>query len=102
MRLTLNEQEVIDGICVFVSDDHPEHVDVKELNYNKDTGITASATIFNPFDGKDEFHALRTEGICEGILQFLNGYHNFNREVMTVKLKFDKKLGFSAEVTVNE
>ncbi|MBD4759854.1 DUF2653 family protein, partial [Xanthomonas citri pv. citri] len=45
---------------------------------------------------------LMSDDISEGIIQFLEEYHNFNPDVTVVELQFDKKKGFSALVFVNE
>jgi hypothetical protein len=98
--LLLNEQEIIDGVCVYVANRHdvePQDVDVKELSYNKSVGFTANAT----FRGHYNADTLDTEDISEGIVMFLEDFHSFNPDVMTVELKFHKNI-FTAEVRVNE
>jgi hypothetical protein len=100
MRLILNEQEVVDGICVFVArefdGDHPEAVNVKEINYHRNGQFSSSVSYF-------EFNnELDTDQIADGIRQFLAEYHSFDLEVMTVELKFTEGKGVWAEVSVNE
>ncbi|MBP0726672.1 DUF2653 family protein [Bacillus sp. RG28] len=100
MILLLNEQEIIDGVCVFVAnkyDVEPQDVNLQELSYNKSVGFTANAT----FRGHYNADTLDTEDISEGIVLFLEEFHSFNPDVMTVELKFHKNI-FSAEVRVNE
>ncbi len=92
MRLILNEQEIVDGICVYISNEediYPEDVEVKELSYNKRTGFFAEATFGL------HHKQLMSDDISEGIIQFLEEYHNFNPDVTVVELQFDKKKGFS-------
>ncbi|MCY7783248.1 MULTISPECIES: DUF2653 family protein [unclassified Bacillus (in: firmicutes)] len=99
MKLVLNEQEIVDGICVYVSNEediYPEDVEVKELSYNKRTGFFAEAKC------GPHHKQLVSDDISEGIIQFLEEYHNFNPDVTVVELQFDKKKGFSALVFVNE
>ncbi|AJO60836.1 DUF2653 domain-containing protein (plasmid) [Bacillus subtilis] len=100
MRLILNEQEIVDGICVFISNDaatSPEDVEIKELTYNNHKGFIAEVR-YGPL--RRQF--LGTTQISEGIIQFLEEYHNFNPDLTVVELKYDEKLGFHAEVLVNE
>lgn len=88
MRLILNEQEMVDGICVYISNEEnicPEDVAVKELSYNKRTGFFAEATFGL------HHKQLMSDDISEGIIQFLEEYHNFNPDVTVVELQFDKK-----------
>ncbi len=78
MRLILNEQEIVDGICVYISNEediYPEDVEVKELSYNKRTGFFAEATFGL------HHKQLMSDDISEGIIQFLEEYHNFNPDV---------------------
>ncbi|MBU8845745.1 YxcD family protein [Alkalihalobacillus gibsonii] len=99
MRLILNEQEIVDGICVYVANGeniYPEDVEVKELSYNKHMGFLAEAKF-----GRHHTQ-LVSDDISEGIIQFLEEYHNFNPDLMVVELKYDETLGFYAEVLVNE
>ncbi|MFA2720601.1 DUF2653 family protein [Bacillus paranthracis] len=100
MILFLNEQEITDGICVYVANEFnqmPQSIHVVEIGYNEINGFTAVAKT-----GMYDTAYLRTGDIVNGIMQFLNEYHNFNANLMSVELKFDKKHGFSAEVAVNE
>ncbi|MEH7209974.1 DUF2653 family protein [Priestia megaterium] len=99
MRLSLNEQEVVDGVCVVVANwmgSHVDQVDVKELSYKKGFGFCAEVTCGSAryeVDGDD---------IRKGIRMFLEQYHNFNPEIMGVYLNFTKKEGFTAEVVLEE
>jgi len=99
MRLLLNEQEIIDGICVYVSNKHytdPSSVEVSEL------GVTENGNFYAEVHCKGHFHALNTEDIVNGIIQFLHEFYNFNPNVLDVKLKYEDEKGFSAGVISNE
>jgi hypothetical protein len=101
MRLILNEQEVTDGICVYIADEvgggYPEYVEVKEIGYTRNDEFYSKAVYF----GKQKYE-LDTYQICEGIQRFLVQYHSFNRQFMSVNLKFEEGKGIWAEVLVNE
>jgi hypothetical protein len=99
MRLLLNEQEIVDGICVFMANKfngEPEDVDVKELEFHKNGKASAVAYIYGEKEKVDN------QEITIGIAQFLEEYHSFNPEVMNVKLSFSEHEGVFAEVFVNE
>jgi hypothetical protein len=99
MHLRLNENEVVDGICVFMANSYhvsPEHVDVKELNFHKDEHFSSKAAV------NGNTRELETEEIILGVKQFLEEFHSFDTDRMSVKLQFDKKHGVTADVLVNE
>jgi hypothetical protein len=99
MRLRLNEQEIIDGICVFISNkvrSNPEAVDVKEISVLTNGDFVAKAVC------NSQNFSLDSEDVLEGIFQFLEEYHSFNRPVMHGHIEFTKGEGFWAEVIVNE
>ena len=100
MRLKLNEQEVVDGICVFVANQRncrPEDVDVKEIDAKDNGDIIAKASAHG-----GHTHKYDNDEILEGIFQFLEEYHSFNREAMYGNVGFTKTEGFFAEIFVNE
>jgi len=100
MRLKLNEQEVVDGICVFVANQRncrPEDVDVKEIDAKDNGDIIAKASTHG-----GQTHKYDNDEILEGIFQFLEEYHSFNREAMYGNVGFTKTEGFFAEIFVNE
>lgn len=99
MKLFLNEQEIIDGICVFVANKvngDPEDVDVKEISALDDGRFSAVAIAYG------EVHRLDSEDVLTGAFQFLEEYHNFDTSVMVGHLGFSKRQGFSLEIKVNE
>lgn len=99
MKLILNEQEIIDGICVYVAHKYgtqPETVDVKELTYNRDELFTA--TVESPYAHED----LNSVQITYGIVRFLSEYHNFNPDIMSIEMDHSRKHGFTAIVNVGE
>lgn len=99
MRLILNEQEIVDGVCVFVANEGdflPEYVDVKELNYHRNGEFTSLAKVSGL-----KYH-LDTDQIIQGIEQFLEEYHSFNPEIIRTVLNFTEGQGVWAEVFVNE
>lgn len=99
MRLFLNENEIVDGVCVYVANmegGSPEEVNVKELRYHKNDEVSVQANYYN-----NRF-TLNSEQICEGIRQFLEEYHSFNPIVInTVELNCNEE-GIYALVTINE
>ncbi|MEC2335186.1 DUF2653 family protein [Bacillus subtilis] len=100
MKLLLNEQEVRDGICVLMADRcevEPEDIEKVELEYIKGLGIQATASCFDI--EKDQFNEV---DIVKGIEMFLEDYHSFDTDVMNVELRYHKKDGVFAEVSVNE
>jgi hypothetical protein len=99
MQLRINEQELIDGVCVFVANQmntDPEEVDVTEITTLDNGMMVAKATCFS------RHHTLDTEQILEGVMQFLEEYHKFNRGGMYGSLHFNRNEGYWAEVVVNE
>lgn len=99
MRLRLNEQEVIDGICVFVANrvhGNPEEVDVKEITALDNGDLLAVAVAYG------RSYRMDSEDILEGIFQFLFEFHDFNREEMVGSIGFAQREGFWAEILVNE
>ncbi|MCY7911178.1 YxcD family protein [Bacillus inaquosorum] len=102
MRLLLNEQEVIDGICVGIAKryvEEPENVDVGSVTYSRSEGFTAKVSCNGTF-GLMELVTQRE--IEEGIKQFLHDYHCFRPDLIELELKFHNKDGVFAEVSVNE
>lgn len=100
MKLTLNEQEVIDSVCVFVAETvngNPEQVEVKEINVDSRGRVSAHAKYGHRFN-----HELNAEEIAEGIEMFLEEYHSFNPANMRVLLNYTDGQGVWAEVLVNE
>jgi hypothetical protein len=99
MRLFLNEQEVIDGVCVFTANRNngiPEDVEVKEIDFHKNGTFSAVAMIYG------DRQRLDTQDIINGVAEFLEEYHCFNPEVMNVKINFSEHEGVFAEVFINE
>lgn len=99
MKLLINENEIVDGICVYIANEmntDPEEVDVTEISAKADGEIIARTKTFG------DTHLLGPEEILEGIFQFLEEFHNFNRQGMHGSLHFNKREGFSAELFVNE
>jgi hypothetical protein len=97
IKMHLDEQVVIDGICVFMADGWngvPEDVEVKELGYQKGGQFYTVAKIF------DEKRTYDTEQIKEGIAMFLEQYHNFNQDEMAIDLIFIEGQGITAQVVV--
>jgi hypothetical protein len=100
MKLELNEQEIIDGICVYVADQYdgdPEYVDVKEINYHIGGEFSAIAVYRSKY--KKE---LETENILVGIQSFLERYHSFDPNVTVIELNYTEDEGIWAEAFVNE
>lgn len=103
MYLRLNEQEVIDSICVFAANEFccaPEDINVKEIKALDDGDIQAHAHVSGRmFSGRN----FNLEDICTGIYMFLGEYHSFDETNLTVMgVNHDVQSGFWAEVTVNE
>lgn len=103
MYLRLNEQEIIDSVCVIASEHFNcdiTEVDVKEVKALGDGNIIAHAhMVGRMFSG----HDFDLEDICEGISQFLTEFHSFNPLDLTIMgVNHDRENGFWAEVTVAE
>lgn len=103
MYLRLNENEIIDSVCVIAAEEldcDVTEVDVKEIKALGDGNIVAHAHIVGRlFSGRD----FDLEEICEGISQFLTDFHSFNPLDLTIRgVNHDRENGFWAEVTINE
>ncbi|MGD2351989.1 DUF2653 family protein [Bacillus subtilis] len=99
MKLLLNEQEVRDGVCVAMADRYgvePEDIEKVELEFVKGLGVQATASFDFEKDRYDEVD------IVKGIEMFLEEYHSFDIDLMNVELRYHKKDGVFAEVSVNE
>lgn len=99
MKILLNEQEIVDGICVWMAREfggEPFHVNVIGLDLHRNGEVTAIAEIF---DNREE---LDQEDIEDGIALFFEEYHEFDPNVMEVNVFGDGMLGFTAEVLINE
>jgi hypothetical protein len=91
MRLILNEQDVIDAVCVWIaardndgdlSTASPE--DVKNVELTHDNGrFSAIGTIYR-YD-----YPLREQDIINAVAVFLRAYHSFDEDRLRVKLTFD-------------
>jgi hypothetical protein len=98
MKLILNEQEVIDGVCVFVAEYfgcEPQQVEV-DLHFRNGRFSANGETVFG------DTLRMNQQDIIDGIAMFLKEYHHFNPDFMSVQLNFHEGQGIWAEVIVAE
>lgn len=102
MRLILNEQDIIDSVCVYIAvkenddvineDIAPEDVQGVELTH--DSGqFFARGRIYG------EHHRLHEQQIINAIAVFLRVYHSFDEGRLNIKLLFENE-EFGADVIV--
>jgi|GraSoiStandDraft_45_1057281.scaffolds.fasta_scaffold769003_1 hypothetical protein len=103
MYLRLNEQEIIDGICVAAAqelDCDLEEVDVHDMEAKKDGDIHVHCQQVGRMFNRVTLHL---DDIMDGIVAFLVEFHSFSPETIVVRgINHDRQNGFWAEVTVGE
>lgn len=96
MKLFLEEQDLIDAVCVFVAQTHqiqPERVQV-ELFYEEGRGFSARAE-----SGNGMLHyALTEQDLIDAVAVYLRDYHNFDPQRLSIELFFEEEKGFWAIV----
>lgn len=103
MYIKLNEQEVIDGICMAAAQElncDVTEVDVQDIEAKADGDIHAhvrqSGRIFNRA-------TLDLGDIMDGIVAFYVEFHSFNPQAIVIRgVNHNPQEGFWAEVTINE
>jgi len=96
MEIHLNEQDIIDSICVYAAAKDrvtPQSVQV-ELEYTEQIGITASVRTFRGEWGCNE------QNIIDAIAVYLRDYHEFDPQSLMVELACNEPEGISASIMV--
>lgn len=103
MYIRLNEQEIIDSVCVDAAGYfhvNPEDIDVREIKALDNGDIVAYANVIG---GGRFYEDFDLNDIMNGIVGFLVDFHDFDPEVIVVRaVSYKRNEGFFAEVTVNE
>lgn len=102
MYCRLNEQEVMDCICVAAAqelDCDVTEVDIKEVRSLADGNIIAEVQQVGRMFNRDN---LDLNDIMDGIVGFYVEFHCFNPQAIVVKSVNNDRDGLWAEVTVGE
>ncbi|NHM30175.1 DUF2653 family protein [Neobacillus terrae] len=97
MELFLNEQDVVDSVCVYAAyrdRTEPQYVEA-DLRYDENLGISAAARA----EGSVERH-LNEHDVVDAIAEYLQEYHNFIAANLLVELLYNPEKGIHASVMV--
>lgn len=97
MELLLNEQDVVDSVCVFTAEKeytNPENIDV-DLAFHPSYGFSAMALVSGRKKNLDE------QDLIDAIAVYLRDYHNFDPHRLLVELSFSENDGVTASVRVS-
>jgi hypothetical protein len=99
MKILLNEQDIIDSACVFIANRYNEVIDdIKaELHHEEGKGISGTTNVQN--DRKT--YPLSEQDIIDATAIYLDEYHNFDPNRLSVELIYEKETGFSAEIEIH-
>jgi hypothetical protein len=94
MKILFNEQDLIDSACVLAADRYNENIqDLEaELHHEEGKGISAIAN----FQNGREVHQFTEQDVIDGSAMYLEKYHNFDPNQLTIELLFEEEQGFSA------
>lgn len=96
MRLLLNEQDLIDSVCVFAAQragDPPQNW-VAELFFNTEYGFSATA------EGRNRYnrYQLNEQDLIDAVAIFVADEHRIDPQALEIELYFEEDRGFSAVV----
>ncbi|MFD0693294.1 DUF2653 family protein [Paenibacillus sp. GCM10027628] len=94
MKIIFNEQDLIDSACVFTAERYHESIYElqAEIRHEHENGITA---VVNFQNGRDT-HQLTEQDLIDGSAIYLEKYHNFDPNKLSIELIFEVEEGFSA------
>jgi hypothetical protein len=98
MELLLNEQDIVDSVCVYTAlmeDTHPESIDV-DLAFDSPKGFSAVALVH------ERTRNLNEQDMIDAMTIFLRDYHNFDPSRLFVDLTFSENEGITASVKIKE
>lgn len=99
MKLVLNEQEIVDATCEYMSKKYsidPISVDVDEMDFNEQEKFFAEVS------HKEKSYDLDEQTMANAIKDFLYKHYNFIPDLLKVKFDYKDERGFSAKVNVND
>ena len=98
MELLLNEQDIVDSVCVYTAAkeySNPENIDV-ELAYHPSYGISADARCHG------RTRNLNEQDVIDAVAVYLRDYHNFDPNRLLVELSFTEAVGITASVQLKD
>jgi hypothetical protein len=96
MELRLNEQDLVDSVCVYTAAKeytNPESIDV-ELAFNPSFGFSATANVHGRMKNLNE------QDVIDAVAVYLRDYHNFHPDRLQIELQFIENEGITASVLV--
>jgi hypothetical protein len=96
MELLFDEQDLVDSVCVYVSEREklrPEQVEV-DLEFNPSFGFAASALVYG------RTIRLNKQDLIDSVTVYLRDYQQFIPESLLVDLCFSEKERFKASIQV--
>lgn len=97
MELLLNEQDVVDSVCVYAAyrdNSSPQDVDA-DLQFNQQYGFSASSQIQGHMQ-----RYFNEQEVVDAVSEYLQEYHNFPAERILVELRFSQDEGIHASVKI--
>ncbi|SDO90684.1 Protein of unknown function [Paenibacillus sp. yr247] len=100
MKIIFNEQDLIDSACIFAADRYNQmiHQLQAEIQHENGNGITAVVALQN---SREVYH-LTEQDLIDGSAIYLEKYHNFNPNQLSVELIFEPDQGFSVIIEKND
>ncbi|CAM2862709.1 DUF2653 domain-containing protein [Paenibacillus sediminis] len=98
MKILFNEQDVINSVCVFTAERYNEVIRnlEAELLFEESRGIYATASTINGH----RIYEITEQDIVDGTAIYLDKYHNFDPNTLSIELFFDQDNGVSAVIEV--
>lgn len=95
MEILLNEQDMVDSICVYVASLENQRPEDIEVDLKIDQLISAVAS-FNRFEQR----YLEEQEIVDVIAFYLRDYYSFDPHQLRIDLRFSEEEGFGASILV--
>jgi hypothetical protein len=96
VELLLNEQDIVDSVCVYTAEKeytNPENIDV-DLAFDRSYGFSATALV------SGRTRNLHEQDVVDAVTVYLRDYHNFEPNRLLVELSFSESEGITASVRV--
>jgi hypothetical protein len=96
MKIVFNEQDLVDAACVFAADRYNELIQElqAEIKHENENGIIA---VVNMQNGREVYH-LTEQDLIDGSAIYLERYHNFKADQLSIELLLEPDQGFSAVI----
>jgi hypothetical protein len=96
LQITFNEQDLMNCVIVFTTEQYNERLEdlEAELNHEDEKGIFAVVTVKND----RRMFQLSEQDMIDAVALYLDRQHNFDPNILTTELMFEPEKGISAVI----